>query len=110
MKAKILVPAIASAALTAAAIAGAFVLSAGAAPGAARGSTIPVAELPTHLSAISVGKLAGKTGATQGDYLAYDDALVKPGTKQVVGHISGLCFLVNPSAGSGLYNCWADWA
>jgi hypothetical protein len=96
--------------LAAGAVGGLFAISAGAERTHVGSTPIHVVELPTHLNYISVGKLAGKTGPSQGDYEAYDDALVKPGTKQVVGHITGLCYLVNPTAGPGLYNCWADWA
>jgi hypothetical protein len=65
---------------------------------------IHVRELETGVGPwIRVGKLVGKSGLTKGDYQVWDDPLVKPGTKQVIGHVTGTCLLVNPAV--GLLNC-----
>ncbi len=62
-------------------------------------TTIHVVELFTHAGSVDVAP----AGPSQGDYLVWDDALVTPGTKHVVGHVSGTCFLVNVAG--GLYDC-----
>jgi len=64
-----------------------------------KGTKIHVVELFTHAGSVDVAP----AGPSQGDYLVWDDALVTPGTKHVVGHVSGTCFLVNVAA--GLYDC-----
>lgn len=60
---------------------------------------VHVVELFTHDGSVDVPP----AGPSQGDYLVFNDALVKPGTKQVIGHTSGTCFLVNVAV--SLYNC-----
>jgi hypothetical protein len=60
---------------------------------------IHVVELFTHDGSVDVPP----AGPSQGDYLVWNDALVKPGTKQIVGHTTGTCVLVNVTV--GLYNC-----
>ena len=79
-----------------------LVVFAGLAAGSSTGKAsvkIHVVELFTHAGSVDVAP----SGPSQGDYLVWDDALVKPGTKQIVGHVTGTCFLVNVAG--GLYDC-----
>jgi hypothetical protein len=85
--------------LAALTLAGVGVTTASSSGGEPTTTTIDVVELFTHDGSVDVAP----AGPSQGDYLVFDDALVKPGTKQVVGHVTGTCFLVNVAV--GLYNC-----
>jgi hypothetical protein len=88
-----------AAALLLAAVLGLVVAKVAIGSSAGAGGTVHVVELFTHDGSVDTGA----AGPSQGDYLVWDDALVKPGTKTIVGHTSGTCFLVNVAA--GLYNC-----
>jgi hypothetical protein len=75
-------------------------MSAGASTGRRQSTTIHVIEVAKNVSAISVSKLTGNTGTgpNQGDYVVLDDPLLKPGSKQVVGHAYTVCYVANPKA------------
>jgi hypothetical protein len=55
---------------------------------------------------VPVQQLVGsKSQTNQGDYLTFNEALVKPGTKTAVGYVRGVCYLTAPRA--GIFYCTA---
>jgi hypothetical protein len=78
--------------------------------GAATSETVTV-----HVQAIGglatyvpVQQLVGsKSQTNQGDYLTFNEPVVKPGTRTTVGHVLGICYLTAPRA--GLFYCTANW-
>ena len=75
----------------------------------AAGRTLHVQELAQHVTYVPTGQLTGsKAQANQGDYLAFHDPLVKPGSTKRVGHVEGVCWLTAPK--SGLYYCSVNFA
>jgi hypothetical protein len=71
---------------------------------AAGPTTIHVQELAKHVTYVPVGQLTGsKAQSNRGDYVAFHDPLVKPGTKTTVGRVDGVCWLTAPN--TGLFYC-----
>jgi len=66
---------------------------------AAGSKTIHVQEHAINVTYVPVQKLLGSTSsANQGDYVSWDDPLFDPGTGAQVGHVMGLCTVVDPTA------------
>lgn len=71
---------------------------------AAAPTTIHVQELAKNVTYVPVGQLTGsKAQSNQGDYVAFHDPLVKPGTTTKVGRVDGVCWLTAPK--TGLFSC-----
>src|SRR4051812_18804899 len=88
------------------AAAGAVSVAAGAWAAASRGAsaatstTLHVQEIANNITYVPVGSLTGSTAQSgQGDYVAFNDPLVKPRTTTRVGHVEGVCWLTRPKAG-----------
>jgi len=76
----------------------AFVSIAASAATGKKSTTIHVVEVAKNVGAVSVGTLVGSSGSgpNRGDYAVLADPLLKPGTKQVVGHAYTVCYVANP--------------
>jgi len=60
--------------------------------------TIRVQEHGTNATYVPVQTLVGGSGpSSQGDYLAFDDPVFDPDTEAQVGHVMGVCVLVDVS-------------